>query len=90
MLMIHPIEYLKGIKEKIKVNVWIKYYHWINPINREKAREFVHEISLTVDKQVEWSWNKELHNYYIKRLKILESQLQKMFSSDAMEKVVLT
>lgn len=82
-LISSPIEYLRGIKKKIKVKVWIRSYHWNNPINQEKAQETFQEIWLTVDLLLEWLKNKELRDYYDRRLETLESRLQKIFSSDA-------
>lgn len=85
----HPIEYLKGIKKKIKVNVWISSHHWVNSINREEAQELAQEFFFTVDLLIEWCRNKELHDYYVKQLKILESRLQNIFRSDTMERKFL-
>ena len=81
-LVSRPIEYLKGIKKKIKAKVWIKSHNWNKPVNKEKAHEIFQEIWLTVDTLVEWSKNKELRDYYARRLKTLESHLQKTFSRD--------
>jgi len=84
-LMMHPTEYLKGIEEKTKANVWTKSHHWTNQTNQEKALNFLYEISLTVDKQVKWSRNKELRDYYAQRLKILKSKLYETISIDSVE-----
>lgn len=85
-MLLNPIEYWKGLKEKTKVNTWARSHYWANPMNREKALDFAYEISLAADKRTKWSWNKELRDYYSNRMKILEFQLQKTFSSDTMEK----
>ena len=85
-LMSHPIEYLKGIKRKIKVNVWIRSYSWNNPINQERAHKLVQEIWLTIDMLIEWSRNKEFRDYYVKQLEILESRLHNLLGNDTSER----
>lgn len=82
----HPIEYLKGIKEKIKVNIWTNSYHWANPINRKKAQKLTREILFTIDMLIEWSSNKVLRDYYMERLKNFESRLLDVLKSDFIEK----
>ena len=81
--IIHPIEYVKGIREKIKVMSWIRSFYWTKQINREKAQELVRAIFLTVDNQIEWSWNKRLNDYYEKRLILLEYKMKHIFYKDA-------
>lgn len=83
-LVMRPMEYLKGIQKKTNVNVWIKSHHWTNQTNQEKALNYLYEISVTVDKQVKWSWNRKLRDYYAKRLKILESRLYETISTDSL------
>lgn len=82
-LMSHPIAYLKGLKKKTKVIVWAKSYVWNDSKNRMEAYKVLNEIMLVVDLLREWSKNKNLRNYYAKRLKILEFRLQEIFSKDA-------
>jgi glycosyltransferase involved in cell wall biosynthesis len=81
-LMFHPFAYLEGIKEKVKVRTWVESCHWVNSVNLEDAKEDAREISLTVDKQIEWSWNKELGYYYARRRRILESRLMRILSRE--------
>lgn len=50
---------------------------------RERALYFVQAILMTVDKKIEFSWNKQLRKYYTNRIRILESELQKTFGIDA-------
>jgi glycosyltransferase involved in cell wall biosynthesis len=82
-LIVHPIEYLKGIKKKTKIKVWMRSNNWVNSINQEKAQELTQEFFFTVDMLVERCQNKDLRNYYIKQLKIFESQMLNIISSNA-------
>ena len=81
--MSHPVVYLKGLEKKTKVIVGIRSYAWINSKNQMEAYNVLQEIKLVVDLLVEWSKNKNLRNYYAKRLKILEFRLQEIFNKDA-------
>ena len=86
-LMLHPFQYLEGIKKKTIVRSWVTSHDWTIPINREYAEEYAHEILLTVDKLVEWPRNKELHGYYAKRLRILESSLVNTILKDSTNQI---
>lgn len=82
MLMMHPIAYLKGINRKIKAIMFVKTRHCIDLEKFKDAQRFFQEILLTIDKQVKWSRNKKLHNYYEKRLRVLESRLREVLYTD--------
>lgn len=82
-LMTHPIEYLQGIKKKIKNCIQIKYYKWNDIENKELAQELAYQISLTIDRKIEWYWkHKWLRYYYEKKLKRLEAKLQEICCKD--------
>jgi glycosyltransferase involved in cell wall biosynthesis len=85
-LINNPTEYLKGIKKKIQTKLWIKSYRWNNPINQRKAEDIFHEIWIASDNLLEWFRNKDLREYYTRRLKTLDFHLQKIIISDAREK----
>lgn len=76
-LMLHPYEYFYGIGQKIKLKNYIKngtkysHFHHI-----EKLSALYKEALLTIDMFIDWSYNKNLHNYYHKKLKELESRLK--------------
>jgi len=89
-LMSHPIGYLRGIKKKIRVKVWVGTHHWNDPINQEKAFELVQEINEGVDMLVRWSNDKRLRNHYEDRLRVLEFRLQKILSKDEYAKNMFT
>lgn len=82
-LMRHPIQYLIGIKTKTKVKVMVKSRNWIASQNREKANKIYREIWETIDNLLDWFRNEDLRYYYTRRIKILESRLQSIFSIDA-------
>lgn len=78
LLMMHPVECLKGIRKKTQINVKIKSYHWTDAKSQEKARQLQREIYLTTDMLVEWHRNKALRKYYKNRIRILESRLENL------------
>lgn len=75
MLMIHPIEYLKGIKAKAKMLKWIKECRPSN-LNCQNAHKIVVEYLFTVDLLIKWHHNRELRIYYKRILKNLEKRLK--------------
>jgi glycosyltransferase involved in cell wall biosynthesis len=86
ILMIHPIAYFKGIRRKVEANMLIKYLcKGANTQELKNVQRYVQEISLTIDGQIKWSWNKELGNYYARRYVILRSRL-KIAAFDVLKK----
>jgi glycosyltransferase involved in cell wall biosynthesis len=74
ILMLHPIAYFKGIRRKAQVK---KYVNGSNDLKKqEETQRYMQEILLTIDRQIKWSWNQKLSNYYEKRYKILKSRLK--------------
>lgn len=74
-----PLEYLKGTREKIKNEIWLKYFKWESLMNKEMAERFTREISSTIDRKIEWYWkNKSLRDYYHRRLRLLEAKLKEV------------
>ena len=82
MFITHPIQYLMGIKLKIRVNKRVSSNRWNTNSNLLKAKNYVKEIELTVDKQIKWSWNKMLRDYYRDRVKLIEDKLQTLIYDD--------
>jgi glycosyltransferase involved in cell wall biosynthesis len=77
ILMMHPIAYFRGIRRKVKANMLIKYlYKRANVQKLKNVQRYIQEISLTIDRQIKWSWNQKLRSYYEKRYKVLESRLK--------------
>ena len=77
LLMIYPLEYLKGIRKKTRTNIKIKTYPWKDAESREKATQLQSEIHLTTDMLVKWHRNKPLREYYKNRIRLLEHELEK-------------
>jgi len=82
LLMTHPVEYVKGVRRKTRVNIWVRSHNWIDPQKHEEAVELFKEILITTDMLIEWSQNKHLNNYYVKQLENFESRLQSIMRSD--------
>lgn len=80
--MLHPIAYFKGVRKKIEVNMLVKSNCWNNLEEFKNAQQFLREILLTVDRQIRWSWNRKLNDYYVERLRILESRLRRMLQGN--------
>ena len=80
--MIHPVEYMRGIRRKARVNMWFRSHNWIDPKKHEEAIVLFKEISITTDMLIEWSQNKYLNKYYLKQLKNFESKLQTSIMND--------
>ena len=84
-LMSHPVLYLNGFQEKVRIRTWIMTYQWNSQTERENAWEYASEISRTIDKQIDWSYHREIGNYHQRRLGIVKSRLLKAFQDDARE-----
>ena len=82
-LISHPIEYLKSIKRKTTISIWMRSHHWVNSVNKEKAYELVKEILMTNYLLINWSHNKQLQKYYKEKIRSFELQLQGVINSDA-------
>ena len=76
--MLHPIAYPRGVKKKIEAIRLIKSHFRTNLKEYEVVQRLLREILLTVDRQIRWSWNRKLNNYYEERLRSLELQLQRI------------
>ncbi|MEM5867697.1 MAG: glycosyltransferase family 2 protein [Candidatus Aenigmatarchaeota archaeon] len=77
MLVFHPYEYLYGINRKIKLKNYIKNEaKSLQTQKIEKLSMLYRETLLTIDMLIEWSYNKNLRDYYIKKLVELELRLQ--------------
>ncbi|MEM3828271.1 MAG: glycosyltransferase family 2 protein [Conexivisphaerales archaeon] len=77
MLALHPYSYFYGVSRKIKFKNYIK--NIAKSLQHQKVEKLLtlyREALLTIDMLIEWSYNKDLRDYYIKKLTELESRLQ--------------
>jgi glycosyltransferase involved in cell wall biosynthesis len=68
----HPSSYLQALKEKIQLRIQL---HRSSIMNCSEIREYINQISNTLDMKVEWSRNKNLSLYYEGRIKLLKSRV---------------
>lgn len=83
-LIAHPIEYLEGVKRKVKVIVWLKMHQWFSQKNQQGAQKIVQEHLFTVDLLIKWYNDEKLRYYYKKLLRTLENLLESIVVADKM------
>ena len=76
--MIHPVEYLKGVRKKTQIKALIKSHTWKDAKSKEKSRQLQDEFYFTIDMLILWNHNMELQKYYKSRIQILDSKLQSL------------